>query len=44
MGGGTFRILQASSRVRPEDTMLFENPGLALLLEEAYLEEAEACL
>ena len=44
-GGLTFRILHASSRVRPFEVKDPEPPGLpALACAFAYCEDADACL
>lgn len=41
-GGLTFRILHASSRVRPDDENVLVAPVLPFLASEAYLEDAAA--
>ena len=41
-GGLTLRILQASSRVRPEDEKVLVAPVLPFFASEAYLEDAAA--
>src|ERR1700728_157061 len=43
-GGFTFRILHASSSVRPEEEMLCIAVGLSFAAAAAYLEDADACL
>src|SRR5436305_9349498 len=43
-GGFTFRILHASSSVRPEEETLCIAVGLSFAAAAAYLEDADACL
>src|SRR5271156_4826503 len=43
-GGFTFRILHASSSVKPEEEMLCIAVGLSFAAAAAYLEDADACL